>query len=49
MVGIRRKKRKGLMSGQVRQEELLAEAVVIEGRKEWHCRFWFRDQRAVKR
>ena len=35
----RRKKRKAYMSGQIRQEDLLAEgAVVIEGRKEWHCR-----------
>ena len=39
LVGIRRKKRKGHMSGQVRQEELLAKAVVIEARRDWHCRF----------
>ena len=27
------------MAGQVRQEELLAKAFVIDGRKEWFCRF----------
>ena len=27
------------MSGQIRQEELLAKAVVIEGRNAWYCRF----------
>ena len=38
------------MAGQVRMEELLAKAVSIDGRKEWHCRVssemnvWTRSQ-----
>ena len=37
--GDQTQKREGYMPGQIRQEELLATAVVIEGRKEWFCRF----------
>ena len=37
--GYKTLKRKGHLSGQIRQEEVLARAVVIEGRKEWYCRF----------
>ena len=32
------------MAGQVRREEILAKAVIIDGRKEWYCRGLLRDE-----
>ena len=43
-----RREKKGDWSGQVREDELLAEAVVMDRVKEWFFRFLFRDQRVVK-
>ena len=33
------KKKKSWVSGQVRAERILAEAITIDGRKEWTCKF----------
>ena len=40
-------KKKGWMAGQIRKEELLAKAVIIDGRKEWYVglSFLLRDER----
>ena len=35
--GWQTQRKKGWMAGQMRMEELLAEAVTIDGRKEWYC------------
>ena len=37
--GFQMEKRKGDMAGDVRNEELLAKSITIDGRKEWYCRF----------
>ena len=36
---------KGWLSGQVRADRILAEAVTIDGRKEWCCRFCSGNER----
>ena len=42
--GWQTQKRKGWMSGQFRPEKLVAEAITIDGRKEWYCRFSARSE-----
>ena len=35
----KRRKRRGWMASQARMEEILAKAVIIDGREEWYC--WY--------
>ena len=37
--GFQTQKKKSWVSGQVRAERILAEAITIDGRKEWTCKF----------
>ena len=37
--GFQTQKKKFWVSGQVRAERILAEAITIDGRKEWTCKF----------
>ena len=38
-MALKTQKKKSWVSGQVRAERILAEAITIDGRKEWTCKF----------